>query len=59
MAFTGTLPDGEPIHYIFFLVSPSDLKDVHVDILARISKVMNMMRQVAVKALQMTKGFSR
>jgi Kef-type K+ transport system membrane component KefB/mannitol/fructose-specific phosphotransferase system IIA component len=33
-------PDGKLVHQIFFLISPTDLKDVHVEILATIAKIM-------------------
>ncbi|MBU4484549.1 PTS sugar transporter subunit IIA [bacterium] len=33
-------PDGKPVYQVFFLVSPSGLKDVHVEILAVITKIM-------------------
>ncbi|MBN1283403.1 MAG: cation:proton antiporter [Proteobacteria bacterium] len=35
-------PDGRPVNQVFLLVSPADLKDVHVDILAMIARVMQM-----------------
>jgi Kef-type K+ transport system membrane component KefB len=34
-------PDGRSVHYVFLLVTPTDLKDVHVDVLATIARVMN------------------
>ncbi|MBN1576866.1 MAG: cation:proton antiporter [Chitinispirillaceae bacterium] len=33
-------PDGEPVHFIFFLLSPVVHNDLHVDILSRIAGVM-------------------
>lgn len=31
-------PDGQPVHYIFLLVTPADAQDVHVQILSSIAK---------------------
>ncbi len=34
-------PDGQHVHLIFFLVTPCDVKDIHVQILSKISKAMS------------------
>jgi len=33
-------PDGKPVHHVFFLASPADAADLHIQILAAISKYM-------------------
>lgn len=35
-------PDGQHVHFIFFLATPCDVKDLHVQILSKIAKAMSL-----------------
>jgi Kef-type K+ transport system membrane component KefB/mannitol/fructose-specific phosphotransferase system IIA component (Ntr-type) len=34
-------PDGQHVHFIFFLVTPKDIKDIHVQILSKIARIIS------------------